>query len=44
LRLEDAFEPLRDAVRNALKGADAVVVIGGDNGVTRPGGTSGLLA
>jgi formiminoglutamase len=37
MKLEDAFEPLRDAVRDALAGADAVVVIGGDNGVTRPG-------
>src|SRR5262249_54333306 len=37
LKLEDAFEPLRDAVRNACAGAEAVVVIGGDNGVTRPG-------
>jgi len=37
LKPEDAFEPLRDAVRNALAGADAVVVIGGDNAVTRPG-------
>jgi len=37
LKLEDAFEPLKRAVRDALEGADAVVVIGGDNGVTRPG-------
>jgi len=37
LKPEDAFEPLRNAVRNALAGADAVVVIGGDNAVTRPG-------
>ncbi len=37
LKLEDAFEPLRDAVRGALAEADAVVVLGGDNGVTRPG-------
>jgi formiminoglutamase len=37
LKPEDAFGPLRDAVRNALAGADAVVVIGGDNAVTRPG-------
>ncbi len=37
LKLEDAFEPLRDAVRSALADADAVVVLGGDNGVTRPG-------
>src|SRR5262249_3526674 len=36
LKLEDAFEPLRDAVRSALVDAVAVVVIGGDNGVTRP--------
>src|SRR5262249_1232029 len=37
LKPEDAFKPLRDAVRNALAGAEAVVVIGGDNAVTRPG-------
>ena len=37
LKLEDAFEPLRDAVRKALADTDAVVVLGGDNGVTRPG-------
>jgi formiminoglutamase len=35
--LEEAFEPLRDAVRHGLEGADAVVVLGGDNGVTRAG-------
>jgi formiminoglutamase len=37
LKLEEAFEPLRDAVRNALEDADAVVVLGGDNGITRAG-------
>ncbi len=37
LRLEDAFDPLRDAIREALADADALVVLGGDNGVTRPG-------
>ncbi|HKC85193.1 MAG TPA: agmatinase family protein [Blastocatellia bacterium] len=37
LRLEDAFEPLKRAVSDALEDADAVIVIGGDNGVTRPG-------
>ncbi len=37
LKLEDAFEPLKNGVRDALEDADAVVVIGGDNGVTRPG-------
>src|SRR5262245_50823270 len=37
MRLEEAFEPLRDAVSHGLEGADAVVVLGGDNGVTRPG-------
>ncbi|HEY8461680.1 MAG TPA: agmatinase family protein [Blastocatellia bacterium] len=36
LRLEEAFEPLKNAVREALAEAGAVVVIGGDNGVTRP--------
>ncbi len=35
-RLEDAFDPLKEAVCAALANADAVVVIGGDNGVTRP--------
>jgi arginase family enzyme len=37
LTLEDSFEPLKRALRDALEDADAVVVIGGDNGVTRPG-------
>ncbi|HEX5085976.1 MAG TPA: agmatinase family protein [Blastocatellia bacterium] len=37
LKPEEAFEPLRDGVRDALAGAEAVVVIGGDNAVTRPG-------
>ena len=37
MKPEEAFEPLRDAVRNALAGAEAVVVIGGDNAVTRAG-------
>src|SRR5262245_47116269 len=36
VRLEDALEPLRDAVRGALIDADAVAILGGDNGVTRP--------
>ncbi len=36
-KLEDAFAPLRDAVKEALQQADAVVLLGGDNGVTRPG-------
>jgi formiminoglutamase len=37
LKPEEAFDPLRDAIRNALAGAEAVVVIGGDNAVTRAG-------
>jgi len=37
MTLEDAFEPLKRSVRDALEDADAVVVIGGDNGVTRSG-------
>lgn len=36
--LEEAFEPLSAAVCTALDmDADAVVILGGDNGVTRPG-------
>lgn len=36
--LAEAFAPLRDETARALKtGADAIVIIGGDNGVTRPG-------
>lgn len=36
-KLEDAFVPLREAVKHAAQQADAIVVLGGDNGVTRPG-------
>lgn len=36
-KLEDAFAPLSEAVRSARREADAVVILGGDNGVTRPG-------
>jgi arginase family enzyme len=36
-KLEDAFTPLRGAVKSATQQAEAVVVLGGDNGVTRPG-------
>jgi formiminoglutamase len=32
-----AFEPLHQAVRSALIDADAVVILGGDNSITRPG-------
>ncbi|MFN0084082.1 MAG: agmatinase family protein [Blastocatellia bacterium] len=35
--LEAAFAPIRGAVREALRTADAVAILGGDNGVTRPG-------
>lgn len=36
--LEQAFEPIRNATTSLLDGeADAVVLLGGDNGVTRPG-------
>ncbi len=36
--LEEAFEPIRSAVcQNLNMDADVVVVLGGDNGVTRPG-------
>lgn len=36
-KLEDAFVPIRDQVRQALQQNDAVVLLGGDNGITRPG-------
>ncbi len=36
-KLEDALAPLRATIRHARKDADAVVILGGDNGVTRPG-------
>lgn len=35
--LADALGPLSIAVRGALAGADALVLLGGDNGITRPG-------
>src|SRR5262245_12077732 len=37
LTLEAALEPISRAVDDANKNADAVVLIGGNNGVTRPG-------
>jgi formimidoylglutamase len=36
-RIEDAFEPIKQAVSGAFKDADAVVLLGGDNSITRPG-------
>ncbi len=36
-RPEEAFAPLTEAVRDALKNADALVLLGGDNSITRPG-------
>jgi formiminoglutamase len=35
--LEAAFDPIRLAVADALRTAEAVAILGGDNGVTRPG-------
>jgi formiminoglutamase len=35
--LEEVFAPLSKAVKHSLEEADAVIVIGGDNGVTRAG-------
>lgn len=48
---ENAIEPVRHAVMQALRDAEAVVLLGGDNSVTRPGchgitdslGSCGLL-
>jgi len=34
---EAAFEPLSQAVRAALEGREALVLLGGDNSITRPG-------
>ncbi len=36
-KIEDAFEPIKQAVSGAFKDADAVVLLGGDNSITRPG-------
>jgi formimidoylglutamase len=36
-RIEEAFEPIKQAVSGAFKNADAVVLLGGDNSITRPG-------
>ena len=35
--LADAFEPIREGVAKALTNHDVVALIGGDNGITRPG-------
>ncbi len=45
VKLEDALIPLSQAVRTALETSEAVLLLGGDNGVTRPGvhGVSSLL-
>jgi formiminoglutamase len=34
---EQAFAPLSAAIRDALQNADALVLLGGDNSITRPG-------
>ena len=34
---EQAFEPVRNAVAHAVRDAEAVIVLGGDNSITRPG-------
>jgi formiminoglutamase len=33
----EAFEPITDGVRSALKGVDALILLGGDNSITRAG-------
>ena len=35
--LEDALQPISSAMDHAIENADAVVMLGGNNGVTRPG-------
>lgn len=34
---EEAFEPLKNGVHDALRNSDALVLLGGDNSITRPG-------
>ncbi|MBS1807795.1 MAG: agmatinase family protein [Acidobacteria bacterium] len=45
VKLEDALVPISQIVRSALEKFDAAILLGGDNGVTRPGvhGVSSLL-
>jgi formiminoglutamase len=45
VKLEDALVPISQVVRSALEKFDVVILLGGDNGVTRPGvhGVSSLL-
>lgn len=35
-KIEDAQQPIEEAVKHALNKADAVVLLGGDNSITRP--------
>lgn len=35
--IEEAFEPIKEAVSGALEVAEAVALLGGDNSITRPG-------
>jgi formiminoglutamase len=37
MSVADAFQPVADRVRSAADGADALVLLGGDNSITRPG-------
>lgn len=45
IKLEDALVPISQVVRTALEKFDVAILLGGDNGVTRPGvhGVSSLL-
>lgn len=37
MSVADAFQPITDRVRSAADGADALILLGGDNSITRPG-------
>ena len=37
LSAEESFVPVRDGIAAALQGANAVLILGGDNSITRPG-------
>ncbi|MGH9844959.1 MAG: agmatinase family protein, partial [Blastocatellia bacterium] len=44
-KIDEVFEPIRQAVSGALENADAAALLGGDNSITRPGlaGAAGSL-
>ena len=37
MSIDDAFQPIAEGVRSAAEGVDALILLGGDNSITRPG-------